>query len=163
MNKQDIEYMALLFKPNAKSSNSRKVWSIDLESVWVPYFTASNTVGVSNIPNEALGAPLRLAFNPDGSVKFAKSGKPIYKVAKPISDSVKLIRENFIAELVRQTDKIKADYPEQYQEQIKANLEAGAKLKAYDKQKLDEAMTKIVQQALAHAETTETKPELVNA
>ena len=39
-------YIKQLVTPQAKSANTaRKVWSIDLEPVWLPFFTATNTMG----------------------------------------------------------------------------------------------------------------------
>ena len=92
-------YIKNLLKPTANKATSRKVWSIDLETVWLPFFTATNAMGDTAIPSDALGAPLRLAYNQDSSVKFSKSGKPIIKVAKDISDNVKMVRENFVISL----------------------------------------------------------------
>jgi hypothetical protein len=46
-------------------------------------------MGDTAIPHEALGAPMRLVYNQDGSVKFSKAGKPVVKVAKDISDNVR--------------------------------------------------------------------------
>ena len=89
-------YIKNLLKPTANKTTSRKVWSIDLETVWLPFFTATNAMGDTAIPHDALGAPMRLAYNQDGSVKFSKTGKPVVKVAKDISDNVRLVRDNFI-------------------------------------------------------------------
>ena len=66
----DNNYIANLLKPVTNKSSSRKVWAIDLETVWVPFFTATNAMGGTSIPHEALGCPLRLAYNKDNSVKF---------------------------------------------------------------------------------------------
>src|SRR5208283_3951314 len=92
-------YIKSLLAPNTKKPQGRKVWSIDLETVWLPFFTASNTMGVTAIQPDSLGAPLRLSYNQDGSVKFSKAGKPVIRVAKDISNNVKLVRDNFIAGL----------------------------------------------------------------
>ena len=72
-NNETPQYIASLFKPNAKKQSARKVWSIDLETVWLPFFIASNTMGVTQIPHEAIGCPLRLGYNTDGSVKFSNT------------------------------------------------------------------------------------------
>jgi hypothetical protein len=55
-------YIVALLQPQAGKPTGRKVWSIDLETVWLPFFTATNTVKKTTIPAEALGAPLRLAY-----------------------------------------------------------------------------------------------------
>ncbi len=67
-------YIQSLLKPTAKRPQGRKVWSIDLEAVWLPFFTATNVMGDSQLPGEALGAPIRLAYGEDGATCY-KSGK----------------------------------------------------------------------------------------
>ncbi|GAI96126.1 unnamed protein product, partial [marine sediment metagenome] len=89
--KETPNYIKSLLLPNPKTTG-RRVWSIDLETVWLPFLTATNTMGDTAIPSDALGAPIRLAFDKDGSVKFSKTGRPVSRVAKPISDNVTLIR-----------------------------------------------------------------------
>jgi len=145
-------YIKNLLKPTANKSQSRKVWSIDLETVWLPFFTATNTQGDTAIPHEALGAPLRLAYNQDGSVKFSKAGKPVVKVAKDISDNVKLVRENFIAGLQSYTNEVFNQNTEAYKAQIAQAVEAGKPIQQHDQEKLAEAHEKLVQQAIDEAE-----------
>ena len=78
-------YIKNLLRPNASKPAGRKVWSIDLESTWLPFFTATNAMRETAIPHEALGCPLRLAYNQDASVKFSKAnpGRRILDVAGP--------------------------------------------------------------------------------
>jgi hypothetical protein len=148
-------YIKNLLKPTANKSTSRKVWSIDLETVWLPFFTATNAMNESAISSEALGAPLRLAYGQDGAVKFSKSGKPVIKVAKDISDNVKMVRENFVAGLQTYANTVFNENGEAYKAQITKALEAGRPIQAHDKEKLNEAMEKQVEQALAEAEKSE--------
>lgn len=86
-------YIKALLMPNGKRPAGRKVWSIDLETVWLPFFTGSNTMGDMGIPTEAFGTPLCLAYDADGSVKFSKTGRPITKVVKELADSVRRQRK----------------------------------------------------------------------
>ncbi len=152
-------YIVSLFKPTTKAQ-SRKVWSIDLETVWLPFFTATNTTGITAIQQEALGCPLRLAYNPDGSVKFnEKTGKPVIRVAKDISDSVKLVRENFIAGLQNFTHQVCTEHEQAYQDMVKACLASGRPIANHDKNKLNEAMAKAVEQAMAETEAKEQEQE----
>ena len=67
-------YIKSLLQPTTKRESGRKVWSIDLESIWLPFFIATNVQGDTAIPHDALGALLRLAYEKDGSVKFSKTG-----------------------------------------------------------------------------------------
>lgn len=149
---ENNNYIASLFKPQTKSQG-RKVWSIDLETVWLPFFTATNTLKVTDIERDALGAPLRLAYNPDGSVKFnEKSGKPVIRVAKPIADSVRLVRENFVAGLQSYTHEVVTSHEQDYNNMVKACLKAGKPILKNDKEKLENAMTAIQQATIADIE-----------
>jgi len=47
-------YIKSLLMPSAKSPQGRRVWSIDLETVWLPFFTATNTTGDTAIPQEVV-------------------------------------------------------------------------------------------------------------
>jgi len=153
-------YIKNLLKPTANKATSRKVWSIDLETVWLPFFTATNAMGDTAIPHEAIGAPMRLAYNQDGSVKFSKAGKPVVKVAKDISDNVRLVRENFVAGLQTYANTVFNENGEAYKAQITKAVEAGNPIQRHDKEKLDEAMEKLVEQAIAEAEKAEPQTEV---
>jgi len=146
-------YIQALLKPNTGKPQGRKVWSIDLETVWLPFFTSTNTMGDTAISPEALGAPLRLAYNPDGSVKFSKAGRPVIKVAKDISDSVKLVRDNFIAGLTEYSHTVFTEHGEEYKAQVNKAIQAGKPILDNDKAKLNEAMAKMVDNAISEAES----------
>ncbi len=148
-------YIKSLLKANNSRPQGRKVWSIDLETVWLPFFTATNTMGDTRIPHEALGAPLRLDYNDDGAVKFSKSGKPVIRVAKDISDNVKLVRENFVAGLQAYANTVITENTEAYKAEVAKAVEAGKPIVANDREKLNEAMNKAVEQAIAYAEAEE--------
>jgi hypothetical protein len=152
---QTPDYIVSLLKPTVNKGQSRKAWSIDLETVWLPFFTATNTMGVSSIPLEALGAPLRLAYNADGSVKFGKNGKPVIKIASEISSNIRLIRENFVAGLQSYTHEVYTQNEQGYKETVKASLKAGKPIQDHDKTELDKAMARMVEQAIAEAEAQE--------
>ena len=134
MTYQSPDYIKALLKPNGSKPAGRRVWSIDLESVWLPAFTAMNVMGEARIPHEAMGAPLRLAKNADGTVKFNKTGRPVVKVVKEIADSVKLIRENFVAGLVAHAHGVATEYPDEYRAEAIANQEAGRPIVEKDRQ-----------------------------
>jgi len=155
-------YIRNLFRPNGSKPAGRKVWSIDLETVWLPFFTATNTDGLSLIPHEALGAPLRLAYEQDGTVKFnAKSGKPVVKVAKDVADAVRLVRENFVAGLQQFATQVQSKQGDDYKEQVRLNIEAGAPIQAKDKQALDSAIAQLMADAIAERQgVTEPEPVL---
>jgi len=140
------QYIKSLLMPNGKQPKGRRVWSIDLETVWLPFFTATNTMGETEIPADALGAPLRLAYEADGSVKFSKTGRPVTKVAKEIGDSVKLVKENFTASLLAYANGVIAENPDGYKAQVE------------DRQNLEKAIAKLHEQEIAEA-IAETQPK----
>jgi hypothetical protein len=145
------QYIKSLLMPNGKKPAGRRVWSIDLETVWLPFFYATNTMGETNIPAEALGAPLRLAYNPDGSVKFSKTGRPVTKVAKELSDNIRLVRENFTASLQAYANGVIAENPEGYKAEVEKARQAGEPILARDRQNLEQAIAKMREAELAEA------------
>lgn len=157
---QTPSYVKALLIRNGKKPAARKAWSIDLETVWLPFFTATNTMGDTAIPSDALGAPLRLAYNPDGSVKFSKAGRPVTKVAKELADNVRLVRENFTAGLQGYANMVITENPEGYKAEVERARKAGEPILAHDKDNLDEAIQKSIEAKLAEAEAEATgKPE----
>jgi len=143
-------YILNLLRPNGQKQTGRKVWSIDLETVWLPFFTATNTDGLTIIPNEVLGAPLRLGYEADGSVKFnARTGKPVIKVVKDLSDEIRLVRENFVAGLQQFATSVASKQKEAYGEQARLNVEAGQPIRDRDHEALQRAMAEQIERAIA--------------
>jgi len=149
---QTPNYIKALLIPTANKPTARKVWSIDLEAVWLPFFTATNVTGDSCIPSEALGAPIRLAYDPDGSVKFSKAGRPVTKVVKDLSDSIRLVRENFTAGLLSYAQAVITDRPEDYKAEIARASKAGEPIATKDKASLAKALKLQADKAVAEAE-----------
>ena len=175
--KDSPQYIKNLLLPSTKSPRGRRVWSIDLETTWLPFFTATNTMGDTAIPADALGSPIRLAYDKDGSVKFSKSGRPVSRVAKPISDSVTLIRQNFVANLQQYAEQVATDRQEDYAKMIEQATIAGKPIIAHDRVELDKAIQLQLEEAIreaqeearkeaqeeAHEPTAESERELVTA
>jgi len=145
-------YIKSLLLPNAKSPTGRRVWSIDLETVWLPFFMATNTMGDTAIPSDALGSPIRLAYDKDGSVKFSKSGRVVSKVVKPIAESVTLIRQNFVANLQQYAEQVAESKQEDYAKQIDMATIAGKPIIAHDRAELDKAIQLQLEEAMRQAE-----------
>jgi hypothetical protein len=142
---ETMTYIKALVTPKAqKPTASRRVWSIDLETCWLPFFTATNTIGDTAIPHEALGAPLRLGYNKDGTVKFSLSGKPVIRVAKELSDSVRLVRDNFTAGLMAYANGVITENPEAYKAEIALCREAGKPIISRDNTMLQSAYSRMV-------------------
>jgi len=150
--KQTPNYIRNLLLPQAQAPQARRVWSIDLETVWLPFFTATNTMGDTAIPSDALGCPIRLAYDKDGSVKFSKSGRPVSKVAKPIADSVTLVRQNFVANLQHYAQQVADGNQEDFAKQVALSVEAGKPINAHDREAFDKAVQLQIENALAEAE-----------
>jgi hypothetical protein len=156
-------YIQSLLAPNTKKPQAKKVWSIDLETVWLPFFTATNTMGDTAIPCDALGCPLRLAYDKAGAVRFSQSGRPVIRVAKEISDNVRLVRDNFTANLVNYAGEVMNQNAEAYKAQIELARKAGEPIYQHDRVELSEALeaqAQAVAEAKQQAEAkTETKTE----
>jgi hypothetical protein len=144
-------YIKALLIPNGKKPAGRRVWGIDLETIWLPFLTATNTMGDTAIPADAMGAPLRLGYNADGSVKFSKTGRPVLKVAKDIANSVRLVKDNFTAGLLAYANGVITDNPEGYKAQIEIAREAGQPILDKDSVNLSKAMAEAVAQGVAEA------------
>ena len=153
-------YIKSLLIPNGKKPRGRRVWSIDLETVWLPFFTATNTMGDTVIPADALGAPLRLAYDQDGSVKFSKTGRPVTKVAKDIADNVRLVKDNFTASLLSYANGVITENPEGYKAQVEQARQAGEPIVNRDRQNMEQAIAKMREAELAEAiAQAEVKPK----
>ena len=150
--KDSPQYIKNLLMPTTKSPTGRRVWSIDLETVWLPFFTSTNTMGDTALPLDALGCPIRLAYDKDGSVKFSKNGRPVTRVAKPISDSVNLIRQNFVANLQQYAEQVATERQEDYARQVGLAVTAGEPIHAHDKAELDKAIQLQLEEAIREAQ-----------
>jgi len=146
-------YIKQLLQPNGSKKQGRRVWSIDLETVWLPLLHATNVMGDTAVPCEALGAPIRLAYNKDGSVKFSASSRPITKVAKEITQIVTLIRENMVANLQDFTTQVAEGKATQYKASVTTALKAGKPILDRDRIELDNAIKAQIEQALREAES----------
>ena len=141
------------------SGTDRKVWSISLAQVWIPFFTATNTSGQTAIDADAIGAPLRLQKEKDGTPKFSKTGKPVIKVVRELSDNIRIVRENFAQGLVNYARHIGETMPDEYKAQVELAQKAGEPVVAKDSADL-QAYILAVAEAQAQAEPQE---ELVAA
>ncbi len=149
---ETASYIKSLVMPNGRKPAGRKAWSIDLETVWIPFFTATNTKGETHLPVDALGAPLRLGYAPDGSVRFSKTGRPILKVAKDLADTIRMVRDNFSAGLQGYTATVIASASTAYKAQVELARKAGEPIVAQDRANLNKAMELAMELAVAKAE-----------
>jgi len=133
-------YIKSLLTPTTKQPQGRKVWSIDLQQVWLPFFTATNTLGDTAIPAAAIGCPLRLGYDKAGQVRFTQAGRPVIRVAKEIADSVRLVRDNFTANLLNYAGAVIRDNADGYKTQVELAHKAGEPIYQYDRNQLSNAL-----------------------
>lgn len=111
---QSPDYIKALLTPTTKGQTSRKAWSVDVENVWVPFFTATNVMGETAIAPDVLGAPVRLAKNPDGEVKFSTNGRPMMRVHPDLNAQIGIVRENFVAGLSAYAGTVQEERPDEF-------------------------------------------------
>ena len=152
---------SLLVQRNNGKGQDRRVWGIPLSGIWLPFFLATNAEGKTAISAEVLGAPLRLAKNADGSVKFSKTGRPVFKVHPVISGQVRVIRDNFTAQLEAYANMVIGQKPEEYKAEVAKAQKAGRPIIEAEAKALDEAIEAMRQAELekALAEATGQKAE----
>ena len=161
--KETPSYIKTLVMPTAQKQQGRKVWSVDLENVWLPFFTATNTMGDTAIPVEALGAPLRLAYTKDGDVRFSASGRPVVRVAKEISDGVAMVRENFVANLMDYAEQVAEAKQKEYSAVVRSSEKAGKPIAEHDKANLDTAIQARIAAEMEAEMEAETEAETVHS
>ena len=150
MTSKSPSFISALVTPGPGSNSGRKSWSIDVESVWVPFFTATNAMGDTNIAHETLGAPIRLATDKAGAVRFTPNGRPALRIAPDLSQQIRVVRENFIASLQNYTGTVIEENADAYRSQVEANQAAATPLLEQDAKMLQEEMDR--QAALAAEE-----------
>ena len=128
-----------LLRPLPTRKAERRVWSIPLAEVWLPFFTATNVMGETNIPAEVLGAPLRLAKASDGTPRFSKTGRPVLRVVRELSDHIRIVRENFAEGLKHYAYEVQKADPEGYKAMVQAAQKAGEPLLRADQEALTQA------------------------
>ena len=138
---QEKSFISALVTPTpGRGTSAKKSWAIDVETVWVPFFTATNAMGETNVSPEALGAPIRLATQKDGSVRFSSNGRPVMRVASELSAQVGVVKENFVASLTSYVGVVTEEHPDAYAEQVRVNQLAGTPLLLQDTNLLHDDM-----------------------
>jgi hypothetical protein len=119
------DFLTALLAPSKGTRGSRRAWGIDVETVWVPYFTGTNVEGKTELPDDVLGAPIRLAKTRDGEVRFDNNGRPRMRVAPELNAQVTLVRENFVSALMARVGLVIEERPDEYRQQVAAQQLAG--------------------------------------
>ncbi len=147
-------YIKALLMPNAPKAVDRKSWSISVQNVLVPFFTATNATGDTQLSSETLGAPIRLSHDKDGSIKMSKSGRPVTRLCKELSDNVRLMRDNFIAGLVGHTTMVQNEHAEAYNHQVDMAKIAGEAIITRENGEIADAQARAVELATEHLRQT---------
>jgi hypothetical protein len=138
--RQLAEFYGTMLAPSTKAI-SRRAWGIDVETFWVPVFTAAKVMGQAlDLPDESLGAPIRLAHDKDGAVKFSQSGKPTFRVDSRLNEYVNRARENYIAVNLAYVGEVAQERSKTYKAQVERQQLAGQPLIDADDAALDEAV-----------------------
>jgi hypothetical protein len=119
------DFLTALLAPSKGTRGSRRAWGIDVETIWVPYFTGTNVEGKTELPDDVLGAPIRLAKTRDGEVRFDNNGRPRMRVAPELNAQVTLVRENFVSALMARVGLVIEERPDEYRQQVAAAQLAG--------------------------------------
>ncbi|MDD5094389.1 MAG: hypothetical protein PHV74_08435 [Dehalococcoidia bacterium] len=170
------DYIKALVAPVPQKSTGRKVWSIDLETVWLPFFTATNVQGNTNISKESLGAPLRLQRDKDGMPRFSPSGRPVIRVNAELNGQIRFARENMVFQMLNFAANVQKQRAEDYKAEIESCIKAGdpiiekdrldieiAVIEAAKKAKLAEAMEQAASDAVKKDEQKASGQELEKA
>ena len=152
-------YIKALLAPTGSSRVARRAWGIDVETVWVPFFTATNTMGETNIADDVLGAPIRLAKDKDGEVRFTQSWRPAMRVHKDLNDQILVVRDNFVAGLQAYTGSVMEERSDAYAEQVSKQHAAGQPILEQDQFDILAATEKLREEAEAEAAEGEHAPE----
>ena len=132
-----------LMKPSPNKAKDRSVWSLPLNGLWIPFFTATNATGESHINSGALGCPMRLAVDKAGVPKLKDDGSARYTVDKEISNAVKMVKDNFAFGLMSFTETVKKTHAEQYKAQVEAAQTEGAKVLEHDDETLGKYLAEL--------------------
>jgi hypothetical protein len=119
------DFLTALLAPSKGTRRSRRAWGIDVETVWVPYFTATNVREETELPDDVLGAPIRLAKTKDGEVRFDANGMPRMRVAPELNAQVNLVRENLVSAMMARVRTTIEERPDDYRKQVAAQQLAG--------------------------------------
>src|SRR3990170_4403805 len=120
-------------------------------------------MGDTAIPSDAIGCPLRLGYDKAGQVRFSQAGRPVIRVAKEIADNVKMVRDNFTANLINYAGSVMRDNAEGYKAQLETAKKAGEPVYQHDKNQLSNALKARAKEEAEASKSKTGKKELVHA
>ncbi len=75
-----------------------------------------------------------------GAVRFSQAGRPVVRVAKELSDNVKLVRDNFTANLISYAGEVMTEHSDEYKTQVALAVKAGEPIAQHDRVELSKAL-----------------------
>jgi hypothetical protein len=138
-----------MLKPQRKQGGDKRAWSISMTTTWVPFYTATNTKGLTSIAPDVLGAPVRLARDKDGTIKFNKVGQPMTRVHPVLAEHVKVARENYEADLLAFAGNVAREMPGKYKAQVELAQRAAEPVIAQEVQDVDDFLAALVAEQAA--------------
>ena len=138
-----------MLKPTLKKGGDKRAWSIPVATTWVPFFTATNVKELTTIEPDVLGAPLRLAKDKDGTIKFSKAGRPMTRVHPVLAEHVKVARENYEADLLAYAGNVAREMPGKYKAQVELAQRAAEPVMAKMDQDVDDFLAALAAEQAA--------------
>ena len=138
-----------MLTPTLKKGSDKRAWSISVATTWVPFFTATNVKGITSMEPDVLGAPLRLAKDTDGTIKFSKAGRPMTRVHPVLAEQVKVARENYEADLLAYAGNVAREMPGKYKAQVELAQRAAEPVTAQMDQDVDDFLANLAAEQAA--------------
>jgi hypothetical protein len=100
---------------------------------------------------------MRLAYDKTGAVRFSQTGRPVVRVAKELSENVRLVRDNFTANLINFAGEVMESNPNEYKAQLEQSNKAGLPIAQHDSKALSEAIELRALEAEANRQESDTQ------
>ncbi|MBF8264856.1 MAG: hypothetical protein HW384_720 [Dehalococcoidia bacterium] len=149
-----------LLKQSPEKAKDRNIKAFPMNGLWIPFFTATNATGESNIHPSALGAGLQLRVDKDGTPRLKETTDPVTGVVTkspvftPNRELVKAatgVMDNIAFGLITFTATIQKTHPEEYKAQAEAAQIAGAKVREHEDKTLGTYLAELAAQKMKAA------------
>ena len=140
-----------MLAPSAKTRGGKRARGIDVESVWVPYLTSTNVMGITNVASEVLGAPIIPSFTKDGELRVSSSGRPVTRVQDEITEQVRISQENEEARMIAYTGAVMEERQDAYTQEVKAAYAAGQPVLDKASADVEQGLALLRERAMAQA------------
>jgi len=132
--------------------SSKKLWGGDVETQWVPFFSATNVLGDTAISDTSMGAPIITPIGEDGVPKFNRNGEPVRQVQTEIRRAVSSVQASFFAGLAQFAGEVQRLNQREYVEAVKRYQNAGTLVKEAEDAAIEEELDRRRAAALAELE-----------